>query len=569
MTPAMPRINTLQELLGRASREQIIKRELPRSVVSHDSIDEMEWRDGIAESPRFRRMTIESPPLVPPMIDDPDPIDFTQATPDEIKAWQEQAREAKRAHEEAPPYAGWEDLDRDLFYSYHSHDKPDLVDQVDPGVELHKRILPRLMVTDEHAESRNITRDDPTMARMATMAASQRLKEVAEEEMLAQIREAQEFEEQRQQAGEAQQSLEGLREEAKAHHEQGEPIPQPLVEAIKAAVAERQQALAQAQTIAESPTPLTPAAAEGVAQAAQAGQEAAETAKNLPNFGSGLGEGEPVYASPEQAISIAERWANEPDLRAMCELFGRLDKDIRFKRSKRVVGGQEEIVDISVGDNLARVIPSELALLGDDDFEDDFLSRFTSGELLEFSTVGEEHAGRGPCVMVMDGSGSMHGERNVFARAIAMCLLHICRLEKRDFALIEFSGGNQIAEWHFEANKPLDGEGVIDMCSHFFGGGTTPIIGVTRAAALMREAAPFRKADVIMVGDGEAGFGPEDEHLRNQLNELGVRIFAIGIGGSFRYLQSYCEPDGYLVDVHDFDLTDPNLATAELATHVT
>lgn len=566
MMPAMPRINTLQELLGRVSRKDILTKALPRSVITHDSIDEMEWRDGIAESPRFRRVTVDDPPLVPPIVEDPDPIDFTQATPEAIRAWQEQARAANTAREEAPPYKGWEDLDRDLFYSYHTHDKPEVVDAVDPGVELHKRILPRLLVTDEHTESRNMTRDDPTMARLATMAAVGKLKEVAEEELIAQIREAQEFEEQRQQAAEAQQSLEGMRAEAKAHHEAGEPVPQPLVQAIKQAVAQRQQALGQAEQIAAHPTPLTPKAAEQIAAAAQVGNEAAEAGRNLPQFGSGMGAGEPVYTSPEQALSIAERWSNNPDLRAMCELFGKLDKDIRFRRSKRVVGGQEEIVDISVGDNLARVIPSELALLGDEDMEDDFLSRFASGELLEFSTVGEEHSGRGPILIVLDGSGSMHGERNVWARATAMCLLHIARLEKRDFGCVEFSSGGQLAEWLFPATKPLNGEAVIELASHFFGGGTTPIIGVTRATQVMKEAPEFKKADLVMVGDGESGFGPEDERLRDQLTEMGVRLFGIGMGGSFAYLHKYCE---HVVDCHDMDLTDPNQATAELATFVT
>lgn len=572
MTP-MPRINTLQELLGRVSPKQMMKRELPRSVVTHDSVDEMEWRDGIAESPRFRRVTVEDPPLIPPLIEDPPEIDFTTASREEVEAWQKQAREVKAARENAPPYEGWTDLDRDLFYSYHTHDKPEIIEEVDPGVELHKRILPRLMVTDEHAESRNITRDEPTMARLATMATVSKLKEVAEEELQQQIREAQEFEEQRQKAADAQGGLEGMREEARAHHESGEPIPQELVDQIKAAVGERQQALAQAQQIAQNPTPLTPAAAEGIAAAAQAGQDAAEAASGLPSFGSGLGEGEPVYTSPEQALSIAERWANEPDLRAMAELFGRLDKDIRFKRSKRVVGGNDEIVDITVGDNLARVIPSELALLGDEDMEDDFLSRFASGELLEFSTVGEENAGRGPILIVLDGSYSMKGERNVWSRAVAMCLLHIARLEKRDFGCVEFAGGNEArAEWLFPASKPLNGEAVIDMASHFLGGGTVPINGVARASQIMKEANEFRKADLVIVGDGEAPFGKEDTQLRDQLNEMGVRIFAIGVGSeiasSGSYLHQYAEPDGYVVHVQDFDLTDPNQATAELATHI-
>jgi uncharacterized protein with von Willebrand factor type A (vWA) domain len=81
--------------------------------------------------------------------------------------------------------------------------------------------------------------------------------------------------------------------------------------------------------------------------------------------------------------------------------------DFHFRRSKRVVGGQDEIVDVKVGDELRRALMSELALLADPDFEDDFFSRLLSGELLVYSTVGEELAGRGPIGLVVDGSYSM------------------------------------------------------------------------------------------------------------------------------------------------------------------
>ena len=69
----------------------------------------------------------------------------------------------------------------------------------------------------------------------------------------------------------------------------------------------------------------------------------------------------------------------------------------------------------------------------------------------------------GPIVMVVDGSGSMAGERNIWARAVAMCLLHIARIEKRDFALVEFSSARQYATWQVPARKALDGQLVIEM----------------------------------------------------------------------------------------------------------
>src|SRR5947209_5160758 len=205
-------------------------------------------------------------------------------------------------------------------------------------------------------------------------------------------------------------------------------------------------------------------------------------------------------------------WADNPKLRAIAERFGRFSPDIRFLRAKRVVGGNDEIVDVEFGDNLSRILPQELMLLTSDDevFELDFLGRYADEELLQFSTVGEEHAGRGPIICLVDGSYSMNGERTIWARAIAMCLLHIARLEKRDFCCIEFASANKTELWQFLAKDPLDPQQIINMASHFFGGGTSPIQGVAEASRILDEAPPFKKADIVMIGDGEASFGPED-----------------------------------------------------------
>jgi uncharacterized protein with von Willebrand factor type A (vWA) domain len=563
----MPVIS-LTDLLGLHGGKIGTKRlKLASSVVSHDSLDEMEFGNFADDSPRFRRVAIEEAPVIAPDVPDPEPIDFTTATRDEVGAWQLKAREAKAARDKATPYVNWEKLTRDVFYSYHTHDTPTVVEQgVDPGVELHKRIIPKLITTDDHAQSRNATRDDATMSAMAAMAATRVLREVLGDELVEQAREAQEFAEACKAAEDAVGNLDDLREQARQLHKQGRQIPLAMRDSMKQQIDAKRAAQAAAQRAAANQTPMNGAALQAIAQAAEAAQGAAEAASGLPSFGAGFGGGEPSYENPEQALSIAEMWANNPELRKMAELFGRMDKDIRFQRSTRVIGGNDEIVDVEFGDNLSRVLPAELALFADDDTELDFLARYASRELLCFSTVGEENAGRGPIIIVLDGSGSMGGERNIWARAISMCLLHIARLEKRDFACVEFSSGGQVEQWLMPAKVTLQAQGVLDMASHFFGGGTSPIIGVAAAAKLMQDAPVFKKADIVLVGDGEAGFGPEDARLRDQMIELGVRLFGIGIGGGYQYLANYCE---HVVSVHDFELTDPSQATAELATHIT
>jgi uncharacterized protein with von Willebrand factor type A (vWA) domain len=544
-------------------------RPLPRSTVEHDSIDKMHFDNHTDDSPRFKRIAVEEAPHIAPDVPEPDAPDFTSASREEIEAYQAATRAARAARDNAPAYDAWEDLTRDVFYSYHHASTPEVLDfsKLDPGVRHHAKIIQKMIVEDDHARARNITRDNATVAAGATLASIRVLRDALEDELVGQARESEEFEQARDRAETAMGALENLRAEARQLANAGQPIPGDLVQDIKDAVNDKRQALDVAEQIASGiPSPFSKAAADAVTAAVTAARDAAESAAMMPSFGAGFGEGEPRYESPEQALTIADMWANNPTLRAVAALYGRLDKHMRFERAKRTVGGQDEIVDLKLGDELRRIAPSELVYLADDDYEDDFYMRYMAAELVVYDTVGEEHAGRGPIVLACDESGSMSGERNVWAKAIACCLLNICRREKRDFAYVGFSSGNQVHQFIFPARQALDAQAIVDMASHFFGGGTTPIIGVTAATKIMEDAAEFKKADIVLVGDGEAGFGPEDKMLKERMESRGVRFHGVGIGGSFAYLKQYCEER--VVSILDFDLESPSEATAQLATHI-
>jgi uncharacterized protein with von Willebrand factor type A (vWA) domain len=537
---------------------------LPRSVLAHDPIDHLVFENYTEDSPRFRKMTVEDAPTIPVGGEQPQAPDMASCTPAEFKEYQQALKTFQDREIAAPPYDAWRDLTRDVFASYHTHNEPELSEHDnDPSVDLHRKILPKLYNQEDHAHSRHITRDNPVTSALATMAAIGTLKQTLEGALAEETRHAEEFREQAQEAAEQQSELQDLRDQAAQFKQQGVEVPNALRQAIKEQVKRKRQMIKQAMETAEGAKPMTQMASEAIQGAAKAAKETAESAQNTPSFGQGFGGSALQYESPEQALSIAEQWASNEKLRKMAALFGRLERDIRFRRSKRVVGGREEIVDVAYGDELQRILPSEWALFADPEFEDDFLSRFAAGETLVFSTVGEEDAGRGPVVFVGDASYSMAGEPNIWMRAVAMSLLSICRREKRDFAFVEFSTSS--GSLLFGANKPLDPQQVLEMCSRFEGGGTVPMLGMQEAKKWIDEAPEFKAADVVIVGDGEASFGPEDERLREHFVEKGVRIHGIGIGGSFSYLNEYCES---VVSVDAFELSDPNAATAQLAVSI-
>ena len=562
---------TLDELLlgRRGSKIGTPELRLPTQVVKHTPLDKLEFDDFDYSSPRFHELCVTDAPKIPVDVEEPEPIDLATATPEQFIAYQQAARAAREAVENAPPYSMWEKLTRDMFMAYHCRDTPDVLDEVDPSVDLHRRLIPKATTTEDFQASRGKTRQNRIMAAMATMAFVGKLRELLGDELSVQAKEAQQYQSKVREIENMVDDLEEERERVRDMIDQGIPIPDELKEHIKRLVRIKRDAQAEAYQMATSQTPIDRRAMDAIAAATKAANDATQDASGLPSFGSGFGVGEPVYESPEQALTIAQMWANNPKLRAIAERFGRFSPDIRFLRAKRIVGGNDEIVDVEFGDNLARILPQELMLLTSDDevFELDFLGRYADEELLQFSTVGEEHAGRGPIICIVDGSSSMSGERNIWARAIAMCLLHIARLEKRDFCCVEFASANRTELWQFLAKEPLDPQQIINMASHFFSGGTSPIQGVAEAARVLDEAPPFRKADIVMIGDGEASFGPEDRKLRDKLMGKGVRLFGLAIGeATYKYLTEYCEA---VVHVHDFQLQDPSEATAALAVSVT
>jgi uncharacterized protein with von Willebrand factor type A (vWA) domain len=547
---------------------------LPRSTVEHDSVDSMMFGNYADDSPRFSRIAVEEKPRIPHDIVDPPAPDFTSASPDEIRAWQETVKQNAVRRQNAPEYEAWEDLTRDAFYAFHHPTEPEVLapEDVDPGVAHHAKIMQKIQATEEYADTRNMTRTDPVASAAATMAMVKELRTTLEEELVQQARDAEEFEQARDRAEAAMGELDSARNEIRdwMAANPGQPVPGSMVSNMSGLVDKKRAAQgAAAQHAMNIPAPFTKAAHDAVINAVKAAQTAAKNIGNVPTFGAGLGAGEPRYDSPEQALTIADMWANNPVLRKVATLYGRLDKHIRFERAKRTVGGQDEIVDLKLGDELRRLHPSELGNLADDDLEDDFYTRWLSSEVVVYETVGEEHAGRGPIVLVGDESGSMSGERNIWLKALACCLLNICRREKRDFAYVGFGSANEMTSHLFPAKQALRAQDVLDMASHFFNGGTAPLVGTTEAKRIMEDAVEFKKADIVIVGDGQASFGHEDKVVRDTLRSRGVRIHAIGIAGTHGYLKEYVDEGSEPINVHDFDLTDPSEATAHLATHIT
>src|SRR5262249_2348747 len=106
---------------------------------------------------------------------------------------------------------------------------------------------------------------------------------------------------------------------------------------------------------------------------------------------------------------------------------------------------------VRMGSDLERMLPSEVLGLPRHRraLHLDFLRRFAEGELLEYELIAA--SSRGPMVVCVDGSSSMSGSKEIWAKAVALTLMEIARREKRRCLAIVFSSGEPTAEFEFLA----------------------------------------------------------------------------------------------------------------------
>ena len=108
---------------------------------------------------------------------------------------------------------------------------------------------------------------------------------------------------------------------------------------------------------------------------------------------------------------------------------------------------------------------------------------------------------RGPIIVCLDTSGSMHGIPETVAKAIILEAMRLAHAEGRDCLLYAFSGHGDVVEHDLDLS-PAGIEGLCSfLCMSFHGG--TDVSGPISAAAQRLDDARWKRADIIMVSDGE------------------------------------------------------------------
>lgn len=260
-------------------------------------------------------------------------------------------------------------------------------------------------------------------------------------------------------------------------------------------------------------------------------------------------------------IETIKRWADyiskDQGVKDLCDMLGRISRAEKSRREEIVlqsttihslvpdINSKEEVVGLRLGNELEYTLPQEIALLADEETSVLFDLKLVEGRLMcfdlqgmmqfeetvntEIQIQGESEDKRGPIIICIDTSGSMHGTPENVAKAVTLFLATRALQQRRHCYLINFSTGVET----LDLSGKMGLSTVIDFLRRSFHGGTD--VGPALAHALkMTSTEEYRRSDVLVISDFV--IGSVDDTLTAKIKAShgnGNRFFALCIGNVF------------------------------------
>ncbi|MFD8254053.1 VWA domain-containing protein [Streptomyces werraensis] len=441
-----------------------------------------------------------------------------------------------------------------------------------PSRLLHHQVVTALTQSPGFAALRRDTAGDAYAAAMAVLAQASALRGLLEQSR--EVRERTGRADRARQEAEAAAAAvgEALRQAAEEADGQGE-VPAPVAAAVRRAVGAAEAAEDEARREDGAAAQAMAAAVPGIRSAARnAASAAAEAVRQEAALmrAWGVDAGETERMPFEERARLAER-LRSGRLARWAELIGRFRQMAAGERARKVEHATGELVGVTLGDDLSRVIPSELAVLGVPELRAVFAARYAAGELMLYDSRGEQGTGRGAVIACVDTSHSMYAEgpggvtREAWSKACALALLDQAHHAGRDFVGILFSAADKLQVFRFPGGRPAPVTDVLDFAETFLGGGTDFQRPLGTAAKILEEEfddASRARGDIVLITDDACEVSERWTRLWNEIKRrLDFRLFGIAVAtpdtatASGSVLESLCDNLRTVDDLTDVHTT--------------
>lgn len=282
---------------------------------------------------------------------------------------------------------------------------------------------------------------------------------------------------------------------------------------------------------------------------AKSAQQTGERREALAGLAPGMELAPQTHEHPDATrMRLIEQVARDGSLREVLRRAGRLQRiAAQRKMERRSKDAREEVVDLERGNDVARVLPSQLAGLRHPSLRKLTLLRLAEGTALQYRLEGKEPQGRGPIVVLLDRSGSMSGDPNCWASAVGIACTGLAIREKRSVLVVEFN--YHVAQVTyvdakgeaFESTVGRNGKvqklagglpaAAIRIAGANAGGGTNYDAALSVALDGLPTGLRDDRADLIFVTDGDCDISPETMKVLNAQKERGLRVYGLTVNG--------------------------------------
>jgi len=285
---------------------------------------------------------------------------------------------------------------------------------------------------------------------------------------------------------------------------------------------------------------------EAVKNAARKSMEAAENVKEIQNFVYGYKAGVGHMLNLDDDVASVLKLAKNTDIRNLLNVLSRIP-DVTMAVKKRRVGYQRgEVEGYTRGSDVERIVYTELAY--PDVY---FYTKVAEGDLLLFEKV--MYLTMGPIYVLLDKSGSMDGNKILWAKATALALFIRSRLERRAFYMRFFDSEPYESIAVRPNAKPSQVVKFLEYIAMVRNGGGTDISKALLTACNDMMKLGFKEAsDVILITDGEDRIAKN--LVKKALQHAKARLLSVMILGDNEDLKTVSDEYMKVVKLSDKEI---------------
>ena len=244
-----------------------------------------------------------------------------------------------------------------------------------------------------------------------------------------------------------------------------------------------------------------------------------------------------LKACGDDFAALANTLQNNAKIKELARKMGRdYISEEKKKQVKIPQASKSEVHGTHRSDDVMRMLPSELLNLEDETLEVLFYARLLEKNLLTYELQGVTFVNgeetettqkrTGPVVACLDTSGSMQGAPLLKAKALLLAIANILKQEDRSLHVLLFGSAGEIREFSMVGQN--NSAGLLKFLQQGFGGGTDFETPLKHAFEIIASQKDYKKADVLMISDGDCSLSPEfTKTLKTQKEILNCMVYSV------------------------------------------